>query len=430
MDPTRAARFPFVPTPVPPPTVVGAHDVWLDFADGRRILDAGGGAVVTNIGHGRAEIGAAAARALSSVDYVIPPWATEARVALVEELTTHWLPEGFERCVFVSGGSESVDVAVRLARQHHLAAGRGERHKVIGRDVSYHGATLGGLAVSGHDRRRAGLEMLLPPMPHTSHHNPDELEKVIELEGPDTIAALIGEPVIGAAAGAYVPPDGYWERVTEICRRHGILVIADEVMTGFGRLGTTMGCRAVGFEPDIIVGGKGLGGGYVPIGGVYTTPEVVAPIAEAGLNVMYYTFAGHDLCCAVSLEVLGIVRSEGLVDASARAGAMLADALVATFDGHPNVNDVRGLGLLRGLGLVADADEHRPYPRSALFTERVVAEMLEREVWAYPAGSGVFDDALLFGPPFTVTESHIDQMVTVARAAIDHVATQIRQEQP
>jgi adenosylmethionine-8-amino-7-oxononanoate aminotransferase len=422
VDPLRAARFPFIPTDEPPPLVVGADDVWLEFEGGQRVLDAGGGAVVTNIGHGRPQVAAAAAQALGAVDYVIPPWATESRVALVEELTDHWLPDGFERCGFVSGGSESVDVAVRLARQHHVGSGRPERHKVIGRDVSYHGATLGGLAVGGHDRRRSGLEALLPPMPKSSHHDFEELEKVIEIEGPDTISAFIGEPVIGAAAAAYVPPPDYWPNVVEVCKRHGILVIADEVMTGFGRLGTPMGVDAMGIDADIIVGGKGLAGGYAPMGGVFATNEVVAPVAEAGLTVMYYTFSGQDLCCAISRTVLEIMRNENLVERAAAQGQKLRERLDAEFTGHPNVNDVRGVGLLQGLGLVADSSEHRPFPRSAQFTERVVAAMVERGVWAYPAGSGVFDDALLFGPPFTVTDEHIDIIVGTAREAIDACA--------
>lgn len=425
MDPQRAASFPFIPTAEPPPVVVGGSGSVLEFADGRRLIDAGGGAVVTNIGHGRPEIADVAAQALRTVDYVIPPWTTESRVALVEELTQHWLPEGFNRCVFVSGGSESVDVAVRIARQHHMAAGQGDRHKVIGRDVSYHGATLGGLAVGGHDRRRMGLEALLPQMPKTSHHDAEQLDKVIEKEGPETISAFIGEPVIGAAAGAYVPPDGYWESVVDVCHRHGILVIADEVMTGFGRLGTPMGVDAMGIDADLIVGGKGLGGGYAPMGGVYAKDEVVAPIAEAGLTVMYYTFAGQDMCCAISRKVLEIVRSEGLVERAAQMGRHFRARLEDEFVDHPNVDDIRGKGLLLGLGLVADRDEHRPFPRSAQFTEKIVAELVERGVWGYPAGSGVFDDALLFGPPFVITETEVDEVVATTRAAIDTVAARM-----
>ena len=238
------------------------------------------------------------------------------------------------------------------------------------------------------------------------------------------ISAFIGEPVIGAAAGAYVPPDGYWPAIVEMCRRHHILVIADEVMTGFGRLGTPMGVEAVGLDADIIVGGKGLAGGYAPMGGVYATNDVVGPVAKAEMTVMYYTFAGQDMACAIAREVLTIIRREKLTERSASQGAKLRSRLEQEFSDHPNVNDVRGIGLMQGIGLMADAAAHRPFARKAQFTERVVAAMLERGVWAYPSGSGVFDDALLFGPPFTVTDEHIELMVTTARLAIDQCASE------
>ena len=415
------SRFPLVPGPSPM-LVTHSEGVWLHTSDGRRILDAGGGAIVTNIGHGRQEIAQVAADALSHLDYVVPVFATESRVGLVEEVSDHWLPDPSWRCVFVSGGSESVDAALRVAQLHHVACGRPERHKVIGRDVSYHGATVGALAAGSHDRRRKGLEQLLPSMPKTSHRDPEELEKVIEIEGAETISAFIGEPVIGAAAGAYVPPDNYWTRISEICAQHDILVIADEVMTGFGRLGATMGHEALGFTPDIIAAGKGLGGGYVPIGGVYCRRDVVEPIGKTDLALMFYTFAGHDLCCSVSRKVLEIVRTENLVAQAATMGQLLRERLEEEFQDHPNVDSIRGRGLLQGLGLVADRQTGDPFPRSAAFAETVTNLALENDVWVYPSGSGIFDDAVMFGPPFIVEESHIDQMVTVTRQAIDTAA--------
>tara|TARA_Y100000768_G_scaffold262745_1_gene200357 strand:+ start:19207 stop:20475 length:1269 start_codon:yes stop_codon:yes gene_type:complete len=415
------SRFPLVPGSSP---ILVTHNkgVWFHTSDGRQILDAGGGAIVTNIGHGRQEIARVAAEALGQLDYVVPIFATEARVALVEEVSDHWLPDPSWRCVFVSGGSESVDAAIRVAQLHHVACGRPERHKVIGRDVSYHGATMGALAVGSHDRRRKGLEQLLPSMPKTSHYDPDQLEKVIELEGPETISAFIGEPVIGAAAGAYVPPDDYWTRISEICAKHDILVIADEVMTGFGRLGTKMGHEALGFTPDIIAAGKGLGGGYVPIGGVYCRPDVVEPIGKTDLALMFYTFAGQDLCCSVAAKVLEIVRTENLLDRAAVMGEALRMRLEDEFRDHPNVEDIRGRGLLQGLGLVANRETGEPFPRSAAFADSVANAALNNGVWIYPSGSGVFDDAVMFGPPFIVEESHLDEMVHATRLAIDSVA--------
>jgi|TARA_B110000467_G_scaffold92420_1_gene83467 adenosylmethionine-8-amino-7-oxononanoate aminotransferase len=262
-------------------------------------------------------------------------------------------------------------------------------------------------------------------MPKTSYEDADQLEKVIEIEGPNTISAFIGEPVIGAAAGAYVAPEGYWRTISEICQRHGILLIADEVMTGFGRLGTPMGHQLFEFTPDIIVSGKGLGGGYVPMGGVYTRPDVVAPIAETDLALMFYTFAGHDLGCAVSKKVLQIMREENLVNRAFEMGARLRAKLLDEFQDHPHVSDIRGAGLMHGIALVADRDSGEAFPRSAGFAEQVSAASFDDGVWVYPAGSGVFDDALLFGPPFIVSDSHIDQMVTTVSRAIDLISNRI-----
>ena len=421
MDTTR---FPLVPG-TSPTMVTKAEGVWLHTSEGARFLDAGGGAIVTNIGHGRPEIAQVAAEALSRLDYVVPVFATEARVALVEEVSDNWLPDPSWRCVFVSGGSESVDAAIRVAQLHHVASGRPERFKVIGRDISYHGATLGALSAGTHDRRRKGLEKALITMPKTSHYDPEQLEKVIEIEGPETISAFIGEPVIGAAAGAYVPPPDYWPRIAEICAKNEILLIADEVMTGFGRLGTAMGHAALNFTPDIIAAGKGLGGGYVPIGGVYCRPGVVEPVGNSDLALMFYTFAGHDMCCAVAGKVLEIVREEDLVSRADSMGQLLRERLNEEFSDHPNVDDVRGLGLLQGIGLVANRETGEPFPRSSAFGELVSSIALEKGVWIYPSGSGIFEDAVMFGPPFTVEEGHIDEMVTTTRQAIDTAVSQV-----
>ncbi|MCP3912858.1 MAG: aspartate aminotransferase family protein [Actinomycetia bacterium] len=418
MDPQRAARFPFVPggTPI---VIDRTEDVWLVTGDGRRILDAGGGAIVTNIGHGRPEIARVAAEALGRIDYVVPVWATEARVSLVEELVDHWLPDGFTRCAFVSGGSESVDLAVRVARTHHLSAGRSSRWKVIGRDVAYHGSTLSGLSVGAHDRRRSGLEPMLTDLPKSPWLDPDALAKVIEFEGPETIAAFIGEPITGAAGGAMVPPEDYWPAVEEVCRRHEILLIVDEVMTGLGRTGLNWGHQHWGIKPDLIVAGKGLSGGYAPMGGVYATDDVVAPIAEAGAGTMYYTFAGHDLGCAISLEVLRIMRVEGLVERAASIGALLRHRLDEELGDHPHVADIRGRGLLLGIELAADRNTGRPFPRADEMATQVVGAALDRGLWVYPAGSGPVDDAVLIGPPFTITEEHVELIVSGLRDAID-----------
>ena len=416
MEPARAARYPLIPGAAPP-TIVGAEGSHLVTDDGRRILDAGGGAVVANIGHGRPEVVEAATAALTGGGYVVPLWATEWRVRLVERLTERWLPAGLTRCLFTAGGSESVDTAMRLARQHHVSAGRPGRWKVIGRSVSYHGATLATLAVANHDRRRGAFGPLLLDLPKADADDPEQLAKVIEAEGPDTVAAFIGEPISGASGGALVPPDGYWRRVREICDRYGVLLIADEVMTGFGRTGRRFCIEHWDVTPDILVAGKGLGGGYVAIGGVFATDAVVEPIAAAGDSVMFFTFSATDLSCAIADRVLQVLEEERLVERAAEVGALLRRRLEEELGAHPHVRDVRGLGLMLGVELVRDRADGRSW--DGQLTPRVVAEALRRDLWVYPAGSAAVPDALLFGPPFTLSEDEVDEVVSRTRVALD-----------
>lgn len=416
MTPDRLAKYPFVPGPAPL-VIVGGEGSHLFTNDGRRILDGGGGAVVANIGHGRPEPAEAAAAALSGSAYTIPTWATEARLALVERLTGRWLPERLTRCLFVSGGSESVETAIRVARQHHTARGDIDRWKVLGRTISYHGATLGALGVANHDRRRAGLEPLLLDLPKADFFDAQQVRKLVEAEDPSSIAAIVVEPVSGASGGALVPPDDYLPGLRQLCDDYGILLICDEVMTGFGRTGAKFDVDHLSVVPDILVGGKGLGGGYVPIGGVFTTEDVVAPIAEAGSTVMYYTFSGSDVVCAVADRVLQVMEDEDLVARAATMGRLLNSRLHDALDDHPNVSDIRGRGLLQGVELVADRETGADY--GGQLTPLVVGEALERDCWIYPAGCGGVPDALLMGPPFTVTEGEIDRLVGICAASIE-----------
>ena len=432
----RARRFAFVPGAGPPLAVSRTEGAWLILADGRRILDAAGGAVVANVGHGRREVAQAMARALERTDYVVPPFATEERVALVERLIDRWLPPGRWRVALTSGGSESVDAALRLARQHHVAAGRPGRWKIIGRDLSYHGTTLATLAVGGHAKRRAGLEPLLldlpkaPPcyclrcpfglaLPSCGVACVDAIEKRIEAEGPETVAAVIAEPVVGSTAGALVPPDSYWPRLAEICRRHGALLIADEVMTGFGRTGRRFAVDHWGVVPDILVGGKGLTGGYAPMGAVFAREEVLAPIAARGEDFMFFTYGAHPAACAASLAVLDILEREALVERAAVVGKELLARLAAAFATHPHVVEVRGLGLLIGVELVRDRATREPFPSEAHVTARAVGAGLGHGVFFYPGGSGAARDVLVLGPPFTIAPEELDLLVDALPRAID-----------
>ena len=406
-----------------------AEGAYLVTPEGQRILDAGGGAIVMNIGHGRREVAEVAARELERLTYIIPPFQTEARTRLVDRLVNNWLPPGLTRATFMSGGSESVEAALRLARQHHVAAGRPERWKVIGLDLSYHGVSLGALSVGHHPGRRAGFEPMLIPFPQApapyrvlgAEPGPDPvdaLERLIVSEGPETVAGFIAEPVVGSSGGVMLPPEDYWRRAVEVCHKYGVLVIADEVMTGFGRTGKKFGVDHWGVVPDIMVGGKGLAGGYAPMGGLYTTEEVVAPLAEKHEDLMFYTFAGHPASCAVADKVLEIMEREDLVARAEKMGTLLRSRLDEEIAPLRNVGEVRGLGLMLGIELVKDRETMERFPVEARMVNRVMAEGLKRGVFFYPGGSGPARDVVMLGPPFTINGEDIDTLVGVLGESI------------
>jgi adenosylmethionine-8-amino-7-oxononanoate aminotransferase len=400
------ARYHFVPNAGGQPTIVGGHGCWLHTADGRRILDGAAGAIVGNIGWGRREVADATHAAMVKGAYAVPIWPTEQRLALRDRLVERWLPDGFTQVFFTSGGSESTDSALRLARSYQLGKGRPERWKVVGRHPSYHGMTLGTIAVASHTTRQAGFEPMLLPFPKVPWDDAAAVVEIIEREGPDTIAGFIAEPIIGAAGACLTASDDYWRTVTEICHQYDILLIADEVMTGYGRTGLKFGHQHFPFQPDVIVGGKGLGGGYVPMGAVAARTEVGEVLRSAGF--MYFTFTGNDSACAASVAVLDIMEREGLVERSAKMGAVLGDRLHAELDGHPAVADVRGRGMFYGIEL------NVPHPF-------VVAEALSRDLWVYPAGSGPVPSAVMIAPPFVITDDELELVVTRLRASLDAV---------
>ncbi|UCE86210.1 MAG: aspartate aminotransferase family protein [Deltaproteobacteria bacterium] len=443
MDGARSKQIQFVPRGGGPPLAIARSEgCTLVTPDGTRILDAAGGAIVMNVGHGRREVAEVAARALEQTAYLVPPFATEGRVALVERLRTHWLPPAITRVAFTSGGSESVDAALRLARQHFVSKGEPGRWKIVGRELSYHGTTLATLGVGGHAKRRAGFEPLFVDGPKApacyclrcplSRAYPgcgvacaDEVARVIEREGPESVAAFIAEPVVGSTGGALVPPPEYWPRVAEICRRFGVLFIADEVMCGFGRTGRRFALDHWDVTPDILVGGKGLSGGYAPIGGVFATEAVLAPIAAAGDDFMFFTYGSHPAACAVADKVLEIVEREDLVARAAEMGERLHKAL-APLERHPHVAEVRGLGLLRAVELVRDRDTREPFPAEARITQRVVATGLRHGVFFYPGGSDPARDVIVLGPPFTIGSDEIETIAQVLERSIDETVARLQ----
>ena len=404
MQSASPSRYSFVPGTAELPLVVGGSGCYLHTADGRRILDGAAGAVVGNIGWGRSEVADAVREAMATGGYVVPLWPTAQRLELHDRLVDRWLPDDFTSVFFTSGGSESIDSSLRLARAYQLAMGRPDRWKVIGRHPSFHGMTLGTMAAGSHSGRIAGYEPLLLPFPKVPWNDPDAVREVFQREDPATIAAFVAEPITGAAGACLTASDEYWSTVTELCHEHDVLLIADEVMTGYGRTGLTWGHQHFPFDPDVIVGGKGLGGGYVPIGAVASRGRVAAALRESGF--MYFTFTGHSSACAGATAVLDILEREALVDRTATMGVVLGQMLHAAFDHHPQVIEVRGRGLFYGLELRCNRDA-------------VVNAALERDLWVYPAGSGPVSDGVIISPPMVVSQSELEMIVGRLGEALD-----------
>ena len=419
--------------------IVRAEGVYLHTVDGNKLLDAAGGAIVSNVGHGRARVADAVREATLETSYVVPPWLTPGRERLTEQLA-NWLPKHLARAHLTSGGSEANEAAMKLALQYQWAVGDKTRTKIITRDISYHGTTLATAAASGHAQRKRGLEDALPYFPTAAApyplrcpvgaEDPDcsayyvqALESTIAREGAHTIAALIAEPIIGSSGGAIVPPADYWPAVRAICDEHGILLIADEVMTGFGRTGAPFASEALEMHADILVAGKGLAGGYAPLGGVFATEAVGNAIDQEGLPVMFNTFGAHPAACAAAAEVLAILDEEDLVQRADTTGKALSGALHASFDQHPFVAEVRGRGLLQAIEIVRDRETLERFPAEASISQRVVARGLHHGVFFYGGGTGDVRDIVCMGPAFTIERSEIEQMVTTLLTAVDETIT-------
>jgi adenosylmethionine-8-amino-7-oxononanoate aminotransferase len=432
----RSDDWPFIPARSP--RIVSGEGAWLIADDGRRILDAAGGAIVVNVGHGRAEVAEAIAKGSAGPSYVVPIWRTPQREALVERIRAHWLPKNLHRIHITGGGSEGVEAAVKIALQHFAARGQTHRTKIVSRNLSYHGTTIAMAGLSGHRARKRGLEGFLQSFPHSptpwplrcplGPHHPDAgahyvlaTRHVIEAEQPDRIAALVVECIVGSSGGAIVPPKGYLSGIRALCDEYGILLIVDEVMTGFGRTGAKFAVDHWNLKPDILVAGKGLAGGYAAICGVFASPEVAAPIIDGGYDVMFHTFAALPSACAAADSVLTILQRENLVERAKNLGLRLSDRLHERLGNHPNVAEIRGLGLLQAVELVRDRGTLACFDQSERVTNRVVAQGLSHGVFFYPGGTGEARDIVCLGPPFITTEAEIDQMADVLAQSIKEV---------
>ena len=428
------APWPFLPGKLST-SLSHAEGAYLYLDNGDKVLDAAGGAIVTNIGHGRKEVADAVHGAIMNATYVVPPWLTPEREALVEELTTHWLPPHLNRVHLCSGGSEANESAMKIAIQYQQSRGESSRSLILARSVSYHGTTITTAGVSGHKSRKKGLETILQEYPRIQTpyplrcplgpHHPDaadyyvkNLEDTIEELGAKNIAALIAEPLNGSSGGAITPPDNYWNRVQDILQKNGILLIMDEVMTGFGRCGLRWGSDLYGIKPDLLVGGKGLSGGYAAIGGVYSRPEIAESIESAGLDVMFHTFAALPHACAGATKVLQILREESLIDRCKETGATLKSRLQAKFGQHPHVAEIRGEGLLIGFEIVKDRETLEPFPVEDGLTGKMVSAAMEAGAFIYPGGTGEVRDIVCLGPPLGIGEEEMDIIENAMDAAL------------
>jgi adenosylmethionine-8-amino-7-oxononanoate aminotransferase len=405
--------------------------------DGRRYIDGSGGAVVVNIGHGRSEVAAAMARQAGAAAYVHGThFTSEVLEEYARRLSAH-VPGDCNRLYLVSGGSEANETAIKLARAYHLATGGASRHKVIRRSIGYHGNTLATLSLSGRPNLQRPYIPMLSPRPETPapfcYHCPlgktypecgiacvDELEAVILREGPETVAAVIAEPIIGASAGAAVPPEDYARRAREICTKHGVLYIDDEIMTGFGRTGRWFAIEWSGVLPDIVTCGKGMSGGYMPVGAVLASEKLVEAVAKGGGFTHGFTFSHNPVTAAACLATLEILEGEDLVARSRALGETLLDMLRPLAE-QPHVGDIRGRGLMMAVELVADKASRAPFPRKERRAEAVAGRAFELGLVTYPGGGcadGVDGDSIMIAPPFVVSEDELREAVDILDRAL------------
>ena len=425
-----------------PPVAVRAEGSTIWDAEGRPYLDAAGGAVVVGVGHGRASVVQVMADQAGRLAFAHGSAFTNEPLERYAAALGPHLPLDEPWIYPVSGGSEAMDSALKLVRAYHLARGERDRWIVIARWGSYHGNTLGALDLSGRKPLRRPYEAWLGRFRHVSAAYPyragesgsqalgdadelaAELEHEIEAAGPGTVAAFVAEPIVGATLAAAVPPDGYWEAIAEVCRRHGVLLVADEVMTGFGRTGRWFGVDHWGVRPDVLVAAKGATSGYWPFGLVAASGAVHDAVVDAGGFVHGFTYSHHPVGAAVAGEVLQILESEKLVEASATKGERLLGLLRDRLGGHPNVGEIRGRGLMVGLELVADRETRAPFPRADRVAERIVRAAREAGLLLY-SGTGLADgtdgDGILLGPPFIITDAELTQIVGGLSAAIEAV---------
>ena len=426
-----------------PPVAVAASGMTIRDAAGRDYLDASGGAAVSSLGHGHPDVIAAMHAQVDRLAYAHTSFfTTEVAEQLADELIGS-APEGMSHVYLVSGGSEAVESALKMARQYFVEIGQPQRTHFIARRQSYHGNTLGALAVGGNAWRREPFAPILVPATHVSpcypyreQHDGEsaeqyglrlaaELEAAILAQGADRVIAFVAETVGGATAGVLTPVPGYFKAVREVCDRHGVLLILDEVMCGMGRCGTLYACEQEGVVPDLVTVAKGLGGGYQPIGAVLAQRRIVEAMSQgSGFFQHGHTYLGHPVACAAALAVQRVIRRDGLLakvrDDGEAFGAMLREALGL----HPHVGDIRGRGFFWGVELVAERATKSPFAPGLKLHAWIKKEAMARGLLCYPFGGtvdGRQGDHVLLAPPFIATRQDLQEIATRLADAIDSV---------
>jgi len=423
------------------PLAAAAQGCWITDAAGKRYLDASGGAAVSCLGHGHPDVRAAMHAQIDRLAYAHTSFfSTDVAEALADTLIGS-APPGISHVYLVSGGSEAMEAALKLARQYFVEIGQPQRTTFVARRNSYHGNTLGALAVGGNAWRRRQFAPLLIDVEHVAPtyayreglpgETPEqygarlarELEETLARVGPERVLAFVAETVGGATSGCLVPPPGYFRRVREICDRHGILLILDEVMCGIGRTGSLHACEQEGVAPDLMAIAKGLGGGYQPVGAVLVGGRVIDAIAQgSGFFQHGHTYIGHPVACAAALAVQRVLARDRLVERCARQGARLRAALDEAFAGHPFVGEVRGRGLFQAIELVADRATKAPFDPARKVNARVKQAAMERGLMCYAMGGtidGARGDHVMLAPPFIITDDELDLVVERLVEAID-----------
>ncbi|MFQ6023582.1 MAG: aspartate aminotransferase family protein [Acidiferrobacterales bacterium] len=429
------------------PFVASGDGAYIIDADGKRYLDASSGAAVSCLGHNHPAVIRAIKQQLDRIPYAHTSFFTNEPMEELADVLIESAPKGLERVYFVCGGSEATEAALKLARQYFLEAGEPQRRHFIARRQSYHGNTLGALAVGGNQWRRRKFEPLLVKSHHISPcyayrgqredeseedyglRVANELEAKIEELGPYSVLAFVAEPVVGATTGAVPPVPGYFKRIREICDRYNVLLILDEVMCGMGRTGTLFACEQEGIQPDMVTVAKGIGAGYQPIAALLVTGKIHDAIRDgSGFFQHGHTYMGHPTACAAALAVQKLIREENLLDNVCRQGERLVAGLQDRLGDHPHIGDIRGRGLFRGLELVIDRATKEPFDPDAHLFAAIKRRAMDRGLMCYPM-SGTIDGRLgnhiLLAPPFIIDESHVVEIIDKLAPAIDEAIADI-----